>query len=99
MQDHSGSIANSAGFEPAKLAAHVACCGGVRGFKGAESIADEAFWETDCDILIPAALEGQITTERAQRIKAQLILEGANGPTLTAADDMLVERGVLIIRT
>lgn len=97
VQDHSGSIANSAGFEPAKLAAHVARCGGVRGFKDAESIADEAFWETDCDILIPAALEGQITTERAQRIKARLILEGANGPTLTAADDMLVERGVLII--
>ena len=61
------------------------------------AIDDEAFWDVDCDILIPAALEGQITPERAQRIKAKLVLEGANGPTLPEADDVLAERGILVV--
>ena len=61
------------------------------------AIDDEAFWDVDCDILIPAALEGQITPERAQRIKAKLVLEGANGPTLPEADDILAERGILVV--
>jgi glutamate dehydrogenase (NAD(P)+) len=49
------------------------------------------------DILIPAALEGQITAERARRITAKLVLEGANGPTVPVADDILAERGVLVV--
>lgn len=54
-------------------------------FRGAEAIERESFWDVDCDILIPAALEGQITAARAQRLKAKLVLEGANGPTLPAS--------------
>jgi glutamate dehydrogenase (NAD(P)+) len=53
----------------------------------------EAFWDVECDILIPAALEGQITADRARRIRAKLVLEGANGPTLAEA----YGRGVLIV--
>jgi glutamate dehydrogenase (NAD(P)+) len=71
--------------------------GGVAGYKNAEAIDAEAFWDVDCDILIPAALEGQITVARAERIKAKLVLEGANGPTLPEADDALRERGVLVV--
>ena len=71
--------------------------GGIANIEGAERIDAEAFWDVDCDILIPAALEGQITPERANRIKAQLVLEGANGPTLPEADDVLAERGVLVV--
>jgi glutamate dehydrogenase (NAD(P)+) len=71
--------------------------GGVGHFKGAEKVADEAFWDVGCDILIPAALEGQLTSERARRTKAKLVLEGANGPTLPAADDILADRGVLVV--
>ena len=56
--------------------------GGVGNFKEADRISDEAFWDVDCDILIPAALEGQITTARANRLKCKLVLGGANGPTL-----------------
>ena len=52
------------------------------GFKGGDVIDNEAFWDVACDILIPAALEGQITAERAQKTKAKLVLEGANGPTV-----------------
>ena len=96
-QDHTGSIYNGAGFDLAELVPHVRATGGVAGFRGAEVLADEAFWDTPCDILIPAALEGQITTERARRLQAKLVLEGANGPTTTAADDILAERGILVV--
>src|SRR6185503_7807890 len=71
--------------------------GGVGGFSGAESMDAEAFWDVECDVLIPAALEGQITAARARRLKAKLVLEGANGPTLTAADDILHDRGILVV--
>jgi glutamate dehydrogenase (NAD(P)+) len=54
---------------------------GVGGFEGAQAISDEEFWNVEMDILIPAALESQITVERAQKLTAKLVLEGANGPT------------------
>jgi glutamate dehydrogenase (NAD(P)+) len=97
VQDHTGSVFNSEGFDLADLIPHVKETGGVGGFKGGEFMNNEEFWDTDCDILIPAALEGQITAVRAQRIRAKLVLEGANGPTVSSADDVLAERGVLVM--
>ncbi len=97
VQDHSGTVYQEAGLDVAALTRHVQQQGGVAGFAGAAPLADEAFWDAPCDILIPAALEGQITPERARRIHAKLVLEGANGPTLLAADDVLTERGVLVV--
>lgn len=97
VQDHTGTIYNAKGIDPIKLTQHVEQYQGVYGFEGAEPIADEAFWDVDVDILIPAALEGQITVERARRIKAKLVLEGANGPTYPEADDILIERGVVVV--
>jgi len=96
-QDHTGTIYNAKGFDLAELIPHVNNTGGVAGFKGADVIKSEEFWDVDCDILIPAALEGQITEERARRIKAKMVLEGANGPTVPKADDMLAERNVLVV--
>ncbi len=96
-QDHTGTIFNSNGFDMADITAHVKATGGVGGFAGAEAMDGEAFWDVACDILIPAALEGQITAARAQRIKARLVLEGANGPTVPMADDILADRGVLVV--
>jgi glutamate dehydrogenase (NAD(P)+) len=97
VQDHSGSIINERGLDMADITAHVRETGGVAGFHGAEPLPDEAFWDVRCDILVPAALEGQITADRARRLRARLVLEGANGPTLPAADDILAERGVLVV--
>ena len=97
VQDHTGTVCREAGLEVAELMAHVQRTGGVGGFQPAQSMEAEAFWDVPCDILIPAALEGQITAERAQRLHARLVLEGANGPTLPAADDVLTERGVLVV--
>ena len=96
-QDHTGSICNDQGLDLSELIPHVKATGGVGGFKGAEPMNPEEFWDTPCDILIPAALEGQITAERAQRLKAKLVLEGANGPTVSRADDILADRGILVV--
>jgi len=96
-QDHSGTVCNSHGLDPARLQAHVKASGGVAGFAGGEAMDGEEFWKTDCQIMIPAALENQITAFRANRLKARLVLEGANGPTGAAADDILAERGVLVV--
>jgi glutamate dehydrogenase (NAD(P)+) len=97
VQDHTGTIANPNGMDMANLMAVVRRDGGVGAFTGAERIDDEAFWDTDCDIVIPAALEGQITVARANRLKAKLVLEGANGPTMFDADDVLTDRGILVV--
>jgi glutamate dehydrogenase (NAD(P)+) len=96
-QDHTGTIFNANGFDLADLMPHVKAAGGVAGFKGGEAMDNESFWDVNCDILIPAALEGQIGADRARRIKAKLILEGANGPTTQAGDDTLADRGILVV--
>ncbi|MDE3010558.1 MAG: Glu/Leu/Phe/Val dehydrogenase [Pseudomonadota bacterium] len=97
VQDHGGTIVNPAGLDLAELIPHAHRHGTVVGFAGAEVLASEDFWSVPCDILIPAALEGQIGAERAARIQARLILEGANGPTLQAGEDVLADRGILVV--
>ncbi|MEN9626831.1 MAG: hypothetical protein RJA10_57, partial [Pseudomonadota bacterium] len=92
-----GTIFNDNGFDLAELIPHVRRTGGVASFAGAEKMGDEEFWDVRCDILIPAALEGQILPVRARRLKAKLVLEGANGPTTPGADDILADRGVLVV--
>jgi len=97
VQDHTGTIAHEGGMDAVALLAHVASTGGVAGFPGAEKLADEDFWGVPCEILIPAALESQITAENAPKIHAKLIIEGANGPTTPEADDILHDNGVLVL--
>lgn len=98
VQDHATTIYQPAGLDVSALQAHIALQGSVAGFSGAEAINDRAqFWEVDCDILVPAALEQQITEANAHRIRAKLILEGANGPTTPAADDILRDNGTLVV--
>ena len=79
------------------LLAHVQETGGVAGFAGAEKLANEDFWGVPCEILIPAALESQITADNAGKIRAKLVIEGANGPTTPEADDILHDNGVLVL--
>ena len=97
VQDHKGTVYNPAGINAKALIAHVERHGGVFGFKDAQSIDKDAFWDVPCDILVPAALETQITSLNAQRIQARLIVEGANGPTTPQADDILAERNILVV--
>ncbi len=97
VQDHGGSIYREAGLDVSALLAHVAQHGTVAGFAQAEVLDEEAFWSVPCDILIPAALEQQITDLNAHRIQAKLVIEGANGPTTPQADDILHDRGILVV--
>ncbi len=97
IQDHSATLFNANGIDLTALSEWQASNKNIAGFPGAEEIASEAFWSTQMDILIPAALEGQITRERAEILSCKLILEGANGPTYPDADDMLTSRGVTVV--
>ena len=97
VQDHGGTICREAGLDVFALLEHVKQAGSVAGFAGAETMADDAFWRVPCDILIPAALESQITAANAGQITARMVIEGANGPTTPEADDILQERNVLVV--
>jgi glutamate dehydrogenase (NAD(P)+) len=97
VQDHTGTIFAGGGLDTRALTAHVKATGGVKNFPGAEVLANEAFWGIETEFLIPAALEGQVNASNAQKIKAKIVVEGANGPTTPDADDMLRDKGVLVI--
>ena len=97
VQDHAGTVYQDSGLDLAALQAHVQRQGSVLDFPGAQAVSQDSFWDVDCDILIPAALEQQITAANAHRIRAKLVIEGANGPTTPQADDILHERGVLVL--
>ncbi|MDQ8020368.1 MAG: Glu/Leu/Phe/Val dehydrogenase [Moraxellaceae bacterium] len=97
VQDHTGTIVNHSGFDVPALLEHVNSTGGVSGFSSGEALSSADFWSVECEILIPAALENQITKANAGGIKARLVIEGANGPTTTDADDILNDNGVLVL--
>ena len=97
VQDHTGCITRDTGLDVPALLDHVAQTGGVAGFTGGDAADPDAFWGMDFDILIPAALDGQITRANADQIKARMIVEGANGPTTPEADDILKDKGVLVV--
>lgn len=97
VQDHSATLYNPEGIDLAALTEWQTTHKKIAGFSGAQEIAAEAFWQLQMDILIPAALEGQITRERAEKLSCKLILEGANGPTYPDADDVLASRGITVV--
>ncbi len=97
VQDHTGTLVNANGFDMHSLLDHVAQTRGVAGFKGGDMIANEDFWNVKSDVLIPAALEGQITAERAQALQTRLVLEGANGPTTPDGEAVLADRGIVVV--
>lgn len=98
VQDHVTTLVLDSGIDIPKLQAHVAAHGSIAGYGAADAVRDRSqFWETDCDILVPAALEQQITELNADKIRAKIILEGANGPTSPAADDILREKNILVV--
>ncbi len=97
VHDHTGVVHQASGLDIPALRAHVGRTGGVAGFPGVDTPTPDEFWALDTDVLIPAALEGQITRRNADMIKARLIIEGANGPTTPEADDILDAKGVIVV--
>ncbi|HEX2106232.1 MAG TPA: Glu/Leu/Phe/Val dehydrogenase [Nitrososphaera sp.] len=95
--DSKGGIYNKNGIKVAELRKYKEETGSVVGFSGADSISNEELLETECTVLIPAALENQITTKNAGRIKARIVAEAANGPTTPEADEVLYNNKILVI--
>jgi glutamate dehydrogenase/leucine dehydrogenase len=95
--DSQGGVYNKDGINVASLRKHKEKTGSVVGFDGATSITNADLLELDCTILIPAALENQITGKNAGNIKAKIVAEAANGPTTPEADDVLYKNNILVI--
>ena len=95
--DSRGGVYNKSGMQVTALRKHKDKTGSVVGFSGAKSISNEELLETECTILIPAALENQITGKNAGKVKAKLVAEAANGPTTPEADDILYKNKILNI--
>ena len=97
VSDSTGAIHDQRGLDLEKLGAWKAEHGTVVGFPGAARITNAELLELECDILIPAALENQITSANAARIRAKIVAEAANGPTTPEADEVLAGRGIFLI--
>ena len=97
VSDIKGGIHNPAGLDIRQLETHIAETGAVVGFPGTEAVTNEELVTLPCDILVPAAVGGQIHPGNADKIKASLVAEGANGPTTPEADAILRDRGITVI--
>lgn len=97
VSDTKGGIYNPKGLNPNEVLSCKKESGSVIEFKGADFVSNEELLELDCDMLIPSALENQITRVNADKIQARIIIEGANGPTTPDADKVLEERKTLLI--
>jgi glutamate dehydrogenase/leucine dehydrogenase len=97
ISDVSGAIHDSHGLDMPRVLAYYRETGQLRGFPGSQLIDNDALLRLPVDVLLPAAMEGQITRDNASQIQASIIVEGANGPTTPDADEILGRRGVLVV--
>lgn len=97
IHDHTGVVHRDTGLDIESLAKHVQETGGVHGFADADALSADEFWSLQTDVLIPAALEQQITEANAQSLRTRIVVEGANGPTTPAADDILTDNGIMVV--
>ena len=97
LSDSRGGILNVAGLNPHAVGEHKKKTGSVIGFPGAKSISNEEILETKCDVLVPAALENQLTGRNADKVQAKIVAEAANGPTLPEADMVMFQKGITVL--
>ncbi len=97
VSDVSGGIYDSKGLDIVAVGKYVSGNGVLKGYNGTDAISNEELLELKCDILVPAALEGQITVNNAAKINASYVIEGANGPTTPKADKILEDMNVIVI--
>jgi glutamate dehydrogenase (NAD(P)+) len=97
VSDAGGGVFNPKGLDIKALASHAAQAGTVAGFADADPLSSTELLEVPCDVLVPAALGGQLTERNAERVHARIIVEGANGPTTPEADSIFTDRGILVI--
>ncbi|MBI9017845.1 MAG: Glu/Leu/Phe/Val dehydrogenase [Phycisphaerae bacterium] len=97
VSDVTGGIVNEQGLDLVALVDHVNVSGGIKGFAGGTDVASDEVLYVDCDILIPAAAQSQITAQNADKVKAKIIAEGANAPMTPDGDEILYAKGAFII--
>jgi glutamate dehydrogenase (NAD(P)+) len=97
VSDEQGGVYNPEGLSPTGLRAYDEEAGTIFGYEGGERISNAELLELDCDVLIPAAIEGQLTEENAEEVKASVIVEAANGPTTPEADEIFHERAIPVV--
>ncbi len=97
VSDQNGGVVNTRGIDVAALLQHAERTGSVVGFPDGERISNAELLEVPCDLLVPAAIDSQITEQNADRISARVVVEAANGPTTPAADRILAERGICLV--
>ena len=97
VSDSSGGVHNPKGLDVAAVLAYKQETHSLQGFRGGDPITNEDLILLDCDVLAPCALEQVITADNAAKVKAKIVLEGANGPTTPAADDILEDMGILVL--
>ncbi len=97
VTDQDGGVYNAAGLDTLALADHVDKTGSVDGFERADPLDPDEIWQIDCELAVPAALDGVITAEVAEKLGAKVIVEAANGPTLPDADPVLDRRGIVVV--
>ena len=95
--DSTSSAYSDTGLDPEALKSYKDANRSFAGYKGVDTVSPQELLELPCDILVPAALEGQITGDNAARIKARIIVEAANGPTTPEADSILLDNGVVVV--
>ncbi|HEX9891833.1 MAG TPA: glutamate dehydrogenase, partial [Actinomycetota bacterium] len=97
VSDVNGGVYSPRGLSPKGLAAHHREAGTVTGYEGGEPVTNEELMELECDVLIPAALEGVITGTNAEGLRTKVVVEAANGPTTPKADEILHDRGIHVV--
>jgi len=97
MSDITGGIFNASGIDVPRLLRHLKQQRTLEGFQGGDRVGSQEILEQDCDVLLPAATESVITSQNAAKVKARILVEGANSPTTPPADDILFERGVFVV--
>ncbi len=97
VSDVKGGIYNKKGLDPDKVSEAIRESGSVIGFTDAERITNQELLALDCDVLVPAALENQITEQNADKVKTKVIVEAANGPTTPEASEILEDRGIFVV--
>ncbi|CAN5131749.1 Glu/Leu/Phe/Val dehydrogenase [soil metagenome] len=97
ISDVEGGLYNPKGLDPEAINRHKQGAGTVSGYPGADSITNPELLEIDCDVLVPAAVEGVVTVKNADRVRADIVCEAANGPITFEADKVLNDRGVFVV--
>ncbi|HVE46964.1 MAG TPA: Glu/Leu/Phe/Val dehydrogenase [Acidimicrobiales bacterium] len=97
VSDVGGAVHNPGGLNAAALSDHVAATGSVAGFDGGDAMSQDAMWEVECELVVPAALSGAIDEGVAEALQTRVVVEAANGPTTPAGDAVLQRRGVAVV--